>query len=77
MNRKPWVVGLLVGVAIGVIVGLLMTLVGWQDNPSGVYQNEHAIQWGNLIDTWLSWFIPVAGLTTVLSVAVLVWLSRS
>lgn len=77
MNRRALTRGTLIGIAVGAAVGLVMTTVDYVQNPAGVFHNEQGVHWGNVAETWVSWFVPVALIGSMLSVAVVWWISRS
>ena len=70
-------IGIAVGVAVGLAVGLVMTTLDYLQNPAGVFHGEQGVHWGNVAETWVSWFVPVASIASALSVAVVWWISRS
>jgi hypothetical protein len=76
MNRKPWLLGGLVGVSVGLVVATSMSYVDWQHNPQGIFHDELGTNWDFVIETAVSWFVPVALITFIISVAVLLWFSR-
>jgi len=76
MNRKPWLLGGLVGVSVGLVVAFTMSYVDWQHNPHGIFHNELGTNWDMVLETAVSWFVPVALITSILSIAVLLWFSR-
>ncbi len=76
MNRKPWLLGGLVGVSVGLVVAFAMSYVDWQHNPQGIFHDELGTNWDIVLETAVSWFVPVAPITFILSVAVLSWFSR-
>ena len=76
MNRRSWVLGVLIGTAVGLIVALSMSYVDWRHNPQGIFHNELGTSWDVVFETAASWFIPVALVASALSIAVLSWLSR-
>ncbi len=64
------------GCAIGLVVALGMSYVDWRHNPAGIFHIEHGTDWGTVLDTAISWFLPVAFVATALSIAVLSWRAR-
>ncbi len=76
MNRRSWILGALIGTSVGLIVALAMSYVDWQHNPQGIFHNELSTNWDIVLDTAISWFVPVALIMSVLSMAVLSWFSR-
>ena len=61
---------------MGLIVALVMSYLDWQHNPEGIFHNEIGTNWDIVLDTAASWFVPVALVSSVLSIAVLTWFSR-
>ncbi len=76
MKRRSWILGALIGIAVGLVVAFAMSYVDWRHNPQGIFHNELGTNWDILLETAVSWFVPVALLAAVLSIAVLSWLSR-
>ena len=74
--RRSWIFGILIGIAMGLIVALVMSYLDWQHNPEGIFHNEIGTNWGFVLDTAVSWFVPVALVSCVLSIAVLICISR-
>ena len=64
------------GAAVGVLASL-MSFLDWQKNPSGIFHNELGTNWRFVFETAISWFVPVAILASIISVAVFLWRSRS
>ncbi len=77
MSRKSWLLGGLVGTLVGLIVALAMSYVDWQHNPQGIFHDELGTNWDMVLETAVSWFVPVALITFVLSVAIHSWFSRT
>ena len=76
MNRRSWIFGFLIGIAVGLIVALVMSYLDWQHNPQGIFHNELGTNWAIVLETAVSWFVPVALVSSVLSIAILTWCSR-
>ena len=64
MNLKPWLPATWIGIVVGLIVALGMTYVDWRHNPQGLFHNEDGTHWRVVIETAISWFVPV-GLVAV------------
>ena len=76
MSRKSWLLGGLVGTSVGFIVALAMSYVDWRHNPQGIFHDELGTNWDFILETAVSWFVPVALIAFLLSVAFHSWLSR-
>ncbi len=76
MNRKSWLLGGLVGVLVGLAVASTMSFIDWQHNPQGIFHNELGTNWDIVLETAVSWFVPVALITSILSIVVFSWISR-
>ena len=76
MNCKPWLLGGLVGVSVGFVVAFTMSYLDWQHNSQAIFHDELGTNWDFVLETAVSWFVPVALITFILSVAVLLWFSR-
>ena len=76
MNRKSWLLGGLVGVLVGLVVAFTMSFIDWQHNPHGIFHNELGTNWKFVLETAVSWFVPIALITSILSIVVLSWISR-
>ena len=76
MNRKSWLLGSLIGVLVGLVVAFTMSFIDWQHNPQGIFHNELCTNWKIVLETAVSWFVPVALITSILSIVVLSWISR-
>lgn len=54
---------LIVGGASGVIIGLCVaaafTIADWKLNPGGIFHDAMGTQWRLVLETGLSWFLPV------------------
>jgi hypothetical protein len=76
MNRKPWILGGLIGVSVGLVIALTMSYVDWRHNPLGIFHDELGTNWDFVLETAVSWFVPVALIAFILSIAVFLWFSR-
>jgi uncharacterized membrane protein len=76
MNRKSWLLGGLVGVLVGLVVASTMSFIDWQHNPQGIFHDELGTNWDIVLETAVSWFVPVALITSILSIVVFSWISR-
>ncbi len=77
MSRQSWIFGGLVGTSVGLIVALGMSYMDWRTNPQGIFHDELGTNWDIVLETAVSWFVPVALVTFVLSVAIHSWLTRT
>ena len=76
MKRKYWIVGVAVGFLTGLIVAGIATLLDWRVNPGGLYHGVDGTHWDIVLDTALSWFVPVTGYVSVIAWVVLFVISR-
>lgn len=70
------IVALTVGIAAGLIVAFTMSLLDWHRNPSGIFHGAQGPDWAIVMETALSWFVPVAALASAVSLPFLYWLRR-
>lgn len=63
--------GLSIGVATGLITGAAFAYTDWCLNPGGIFHNQQGTDWGMVMETVTSWWLPVAGAVTALSWVVL------
>ncbi len=76
MNRRSRILGALIGTTVGLVVALAMSYVDWRHNPQGIFHSELGTNWNIVLESAVSWFVPVALVTAVLSTAVLAMISR-
>ena len=76
INRKAMRRGAQLGVLCGLVVASVMTSLDYRRNPSGIFHGEAGVQWNHVLETWVSWFMPVTLLSTVLLILGLVMLGR-
>ena len=76
MSKKHWAYAILLGVTVGFMVASVMSYLGWRLNPSGIYHSDLGTNWRFVWDTWISWFLPVSVVASVVSVPALLWLSK-
>ena len=60
ISRNVLLTGLMIGVGLGVLVAGSMTFVDWQANPGGVFQGPEGTRWGPVLETFWSWWWPIA-----------------
>ena len=68
--------GVQIGIAAGLIVASAVTAIDYRRNPGGVFHGETGVRWSHVLETWVSWFMPVTLLVAVFAVLVLLSLSR-
>lgn len=66
-KTRPWQLVLLDGVAVGLAVAATMTFLDWRANPGGIFHGADHTNWSVVLETALSWFVPTAGIVSVLS----------
>lgn len=60
-------IGLPVGLAVGLVVAAATTFADWRVNPGGLFHDGEGTNWRTVVETGLSWFIPVAALVGALA----------
>ena len=40
-------------------VTLIVVVWEWLENPGGIFHNENGINWGFVLDTAISWLVPI------------------
>ena len=76
MNRKYWILGVVIGAVVGVVVALVMTILGWRLNPDGIFHNENGTDWTVVAETAVSWFAPMFVIVGASALLVLFVLAR-
>ena len=76
MNRRSWLLGILIGTSVGLIVAVAVSYIDWQHNPQEIFHDDLGTNWDVVLETATSWFVPVALLASAVSIAVLSWCSR-
>lgn len=66
------------GIATGAVMSFAVTLIvvvwEWLENPGGIFHNENGTNWGFVLDTAISWFVPTFMYVAVIaSIAHLLW----
>ena len=77
MNKRLWIRGALIGLVVGAAVGLVMTVIDYVRNPAGIFHDEAGVHWNHVVETWISWSVPVALIAIVVSVVVAFWIARA
>lgn len=54
-----WWFGPVTGVAVSLAVTLFVVTWEWLENPGGIFRGEAGTNWGFVLDTAISWFVPV------------------
>ena len=76
MWRRSWWLGTLVGLTAGSLVSLPATFLDWRLNPGGIFHSQSGTDWVVVTETFVSWFVPVALVALVITVAVHSWITR-
>lgn len=66
-KTRPWKLVLLDGVAVGFAIAAIMTFLDWRTNPGGIFRTADGTYWRVVMETALSWFVPTAGIVSILS----------
>ena len=66
------------GIATGAVMSFVVTLIvvvwEWLENPGGIFHNENETNWGFVIDTAISWFVPTfIHFAVIASIGHLLW----
>ena len=64
--------GLLVAIGIAFLVALIPTTIDWYGNPGQIFRDQTGTQWGVVVETWFSWFWPLALVLSLIVVPVFV-----
>lgn len=75
-KTKRWQLVLLDGVAVGLAIAAIMTFLDWRTNPGGIFRNVQGTNWSVVLETALSWFVPTAGVVSILSALRFILVSR-
>ena len=67
---------MLIGVAVGLIVAFIMTFLGWRLNPGGIFHNAQGTDWTIVIETAVSWFVPMSVVVSASALLVLFLFAR-
>ncbi len=70
LRQKSWIIGGSVAAVVGIAVAIFFTVADWKQNPGGIFQSESGTHWGVVLETALSWFLPVAVIVFVLVTAI-------
>ena len=73
IGSRSWLIGGMAGAATGAVVAFLMTLSDWRLNPAGLFHDEQGTDWGVVLETAVSWFLPIALIVFALVTAVHHW----
>ena len=73
MIRKGWILGSLIGIGVGLIFATAMSFEDWRINPAGIFHDASGTNWKVVVETAISWFVPVTLVASAPSIAVLVW----
>ena len=74
---RSWTVGALVAAALAFLVAAPMTAADWRVNPSGIFHGPRGTNWDVVLETALSWFLPLFLVSWAVATAVHAWLSRA
>ena len=77
MRLKHWILGLVIGFFVGLLTGAFYAYTDWCLNPGGIFHSDQGTDWGIVMETVTSWWVPVAGWGTVISWALIFLVTRS
>ena len=75
VKPRSWIVGGSVAVVLGLAAATWFTAADWQLNPGGIFRDGNGTRWDVVLETALSWFLPVALIFFILATAAHHWLS--
>ena len=74
IRTRFWVFGVAAGALVSTAVTLIIVTWEWLENPGGVFRNESTTNWPFIVDTAISWFVPLFIYTAIVaSFARLAW----
>jgi len=76
LKTRYWIFGVLVGAVVDLVVASAMTVLDWRLNPGGIFHNTQGTDWTVVMETAVSWFVPISVLVSVLALLVLFWVTR-
>lgn len=59
------------GIVLGIAFASVMTILDWRLNPGGIFHNANGTEWVVVMETALSWFLPVAAAGSVVGAVIL------
>jgi hypothetical protein len=71
LQARSWITGGSIAVAVGFAVAIYFSIADWKLNPGGIFHDDSGTRWGTVLETAVSWFLPVALVVFVLATAVL------
>lgn len=75
LGRRSLIVGCAAGVVVGFLIAAPFTIADWRLNPGGILRDDQGTRWSVLLETGLSWFLPVALVVFPLATAIHYWLA--
>lgn len=77
LQRRSWITGGVVALVAGTVTAMVFTVADWRVNPGGIFHGDHGTHWGVVLQTALSWFLPVAVVAFVVVTAIHHLLTRT
>ena len=69
-----WWLGLAAGASVSSTVTVIIVVWEWVENPGGIFRSEAGTNWGFILDTAFSWFVPTfVYVAVIVSVSHLAW----
>jgi len=65
--RKQAALAVGAGVVLGCIVATVMAIADWRLNPGGIFHDSQGTNWDVVMETALSWFLPVASASCIVA----------
>ncbi len=66
--------GVVIGVVVAFFAAALPTAIDWYSNPGGIFRTGLASNWPVVLQTWFSWFWPVAVVSIPIAIIALAYL---
>jgi hypothetical protein len=60
ISAKPVLYGACIGATCALLVATVPTALDWNSNPGGIFRSETGTDFAIALETWYSWFWPVA-----------------
>jgi len=64
---KQSILAVVAGSVLGLTCATIMTTLDWRFNPAGIFHDAQGTHWNIVWETAISWFVPVALLSTILA----------
>lgn len=75
LRPRSWIVGGAGAVVLGFAVAAYFSIVDWRFNPGDIFHDDSGTRWAVVLETFVSWFLPVALIAFVPVTALHYWLA--